>query len=944
MAAVNAESSTIMKTKALSKTSSKALLKSCGKFENRTCSEISFKDFLDFLHTSYQINEAIEGVPDDLSEKVDIDWQNITMNEFISSLLVVKEDSSNLKAMSDNANKINVSEHQKSLTEQSINVPDIGVCDTLEEHIFEKTKDASSEMSEHNFNSDVSDIITNKKNCVAKEIVQKGNIMNGVDHTTKSVPNEEIPLNLKKTPSTVTSGQAKCKLLALGKHSESKRKVMPSKKSVLFDSKVKTTDEENNNKFFENLMKRKLNEVIQEGLLDSILPYVVPKQVPTHPAVKKSLNSVINKSLSLTSLDKSSSGQFSKDKIATNNRRKSTTEVEVEIHVCDEVKNVKRDFRCPQKLLVSKMGYFAEVTTGQKLEDMDISVHCDITIFDWLMLWVKKDSLPENSWPKLDAGNVVPILVSAAFLQMDPLQHDCLKFCHQHMNEIAKTSTNLACLNDSILTRLANLFSNSDVEGLHDKKDKIQSRLYCKLILALTETSPEPARGHFSSLASIYKCGKCDKLILHQLGGHIPCKPSNMKMDCFGNIHGNHTRDRSWNLNDYIQSLRQDLESWRNVYWRLWADCHFLHCGACRNYFPVHQMQWCCHHPEPPQFFTMEHQRAMTFPIGRYPCCGERGYRFEVIKNLSGCQFKEHTPVLDSPRDIEVHKLFMKHHNLIILEPQKLQFPVSNREPGRDEGVSREVLWLDGIELAPPRPRQGLLAKIWETHQKKEQYISGASSRNNSSASSGTNSITNRPATTCGRPPLRKQMSAAEVTSDTGNNPDIDNSSTNDDNSSSSSSSSDSDDQSEESGHAPVRSVTAQPRFTEGHQYFKPTRSREASCQWDPKMSVRSNQDIQREYEEYAARKMATFLARRTCEDSSNLYTRMHSHSHGHHGYHGHSIWNSHIIPQGGIYVRLEREWRETNCHSHGYRGNSSYSRSMSWGISSRPRVRTERR
>ena len=34
--------------------------------------------------------------------------------------------------------------------------------------------------------------------------------------------------------------------------------------------------------------------------------------------------------------------------------------------------------------------------TGQKLEDMDISVHCDITVFDWLMRWVKKDlSRPE---------------------------------------------------------------------------------------------------------------------------------------------------------------------------------------------------------------------------------------------------------------------------------------------------------------------------------------------------------------------------------------------------------------------------------------------------------------------------------------------------------------------------------------------------------------------
>jgi hypothetical protein len=90
--------------------------------------------------------------------------------------------------------------------------------------------------------------------------------------------------------------------------------------------------------------------------------------------------------------------------------------------------------------------------------------------------------------------------------------------------------------------RLANLFSNADVERLHDKKDKIQSRLYCKLILALTETSPEPARGHYASLASVYKCGKCDKLILHQLGSRIPCKPSNMKMDRFGNIHGNHIR------------------------------------------------------------------------------------------------------------------------------------------------------------------------------------------------------------------------------------------------------------------------------------------------------------------------------------------------------------------------------------------------------------------
>lgn len=36
---------------------------------------------------------------------------------------------------------------------------------------------------------------------------------------------------------------------------------------------------------------------------------------------------------------------------------------------------------------------------------------------------------------------------------MEPLLHDCLIYCHAHMNDIVKTSTNLACLSDALLTR-----------------------------------------------------------------------------------------------------------------------------------------------------------------------------------------------------------------------------------------------------------------------------------------------------------------------------------------------------------------------------------------------------------------------------------------------------------------------------------------------------------
>jgi len=41
---------------------------------------------------------------------------------------------------------------------------------------------------------------------------------------------------------------------------------------------------------------------------------------------------------------------------------------------------------------------------GQRLEDIDISVHCEIPIFDWLIKWVKKDLKPKNEWPSL--GNI----------------------------------------------------------------------------------------------------------------------------------------------------------------------------------------------------------------------------------------------------------------------------------------------------------------------------------------------------------------------------------------------------------------------------------------------------------------------------------------------------------------------------------------------------------
>ena len=79
-----------------------------------------------------------------------------------------------------------------------------------------------------------------------------------------------------------------------------------------------------------------------------------------------------------------------------------------------------------------EMKYFAEylLPSNQNVEDMDISVHCDITVFDWLMRYTKRGmregpggeplSEPQEA-PRLEVTNAASILISSDFLQMEAL-------------------------------------------------------------------------------------------------------------------------------------------------------------------------------------------------------------------------------------------------------------------------------------------------------------------------------------------------------------------------------------------------------------------------------------------------------------------------------------------------------------------------------------------
>ena len=61
------------------------------------------------------------------------------------------------------------------------------------------------------------------------------------------------------------------------------------------------------------------------------------------------------------------------------------------IHVFDENRKVNKDFTCEKELLVTHMKYFEKyLTEATSVDDIDISVHCDIKIFEWLMKYLKQ--------------------------------------------------------------------------------------------------------------------------------------------------------------------------------------------------------------------------------------------------------------------------------------------------------------------------------------------------------------------------------------------------------------------------------------------------------------------------------------------------------------------------------------------------------------------------
>ncbi|KAL0234092.1 hypothetical protein PCE1_001130 [Barthelona sp. PCE] len=282
------------------------------------------------------------------------------------------------------------------------------------------------------------------------------------------------------------------------------------------------------------------------------------------------------------------------------------------IHVHDSARSSSKNFYCQRDLLLKKMLYFESYLEGRNTRDVDISVHCDIEVFEWLMNSIK----PENDC-EFEIKNVVSILISADFLQMNDLVLQAIEFLIENFNSVVKMPLDLSCINNSLVEKIASKFDPFDILRVSDKKDRILTKvLLAKLALICDEH-------HFCS------CLDCGSLIILEHKDLLFCTGAKIEIGFRGESVSRHNFDESFIVTTYVYGLLKQGIALKEIYRHFLACTVLLECEECGMNFNGTQFGFCQYHPGTITKLT---------DTPRYSCC----QCLAVFKGQDGCSFKKH--------------------------------------------------------------------------------------------------------------------------------------------------------------------------------------------------------------------------------------------------------------------------------------------------------------
>ncbi|EKX42245.1 hypothetical protein GUITHDRAFT_141441 [Guillardia theta CCMP2712] len=353
----------------------------------------------------------------------------------------------------------------------------------------------------------------------------------------------------------------------------------------------------------------------------------------------------------------SSQGQGTAGNAANKNVRGAECEELIVIHVCDENRGINKDFTCRKDVLLSEMAYFQSYLNGSEAsDDIDISVHCDIQIFQWLIKYLNEP----NSPPPLDS--------------MTSLCHDMIP-------------------DGSAATNLSAYLTPEELEDLNDRRDKLLSRLYMKKIEALFQSDDN----------MISRCAFCGKLFALKNRSKMACSKAKIFIDFNGSVIAEHAPVPNWDVNKYLLSLRARKLSWREIYWKIWGMIATMRCKVCGNYFTASELEHCAFCPQQPLFRPGQN-------MGMYPCCNTPAIRFDTsnfTKTRRGCCAKSHVIDEENAEDASTLTQLMKRHALVCVpfedaNKENLVFS-SDDEDGGEEDIQEDEALSGTCDLAIPQ-------------------------------------------------------------------------------------------------------------------------------------------------------------------------------------------------------------------------------------------------
>lgn len=353
------------------------------------------------------------------------------------------------------------------------------------------------------------------------------------------------------------------------------------------------------------------------------------------------------------------------------------------IHVIDDIRQIRKDFSCKQSRLLEHMKYFEACLAGVSPDDeVEISVHCDIKVFEWLAEYM--DGSREVS--TLDTKDVVSILISADFLQMRALVEECIERMYGSLEHILALPLDLGCLPERLVLSLAAHFDLSTLEKLEDKHDRLKSRLYAHKLQEILSMEEHV----------FFCCSRCRRIFTAeerklQICPQAPASGEAPSMSSVPTLL-QHSIDSTWDVGEYVHQLRE-IHSWSQLFWKIWGRLQHFQCKICKVTFTGLELHQCRYHPEP----------AVRLPesdSALHPCC-------DVVEGGSGCQVRSHQPFCESSVDEVALDCILRHQDDFGHDDHLLFAPAASSSESNESKGAAGATWKteEDLEVTLPELR-----------------------------------------------------------------------------------------------------------------------------------------------------------------------------------------------------------------------------------------------